>query len=184
MLRGSPKPIRLANRCFRIGRSPKQSQWTIMRRCTTRKGCHRSRRAPVPNMCSQLSSFSSVWCEAPAPGESDAGGVTRWSSRTTACTLHSFRRRLCSGERQREVAMTAVSTNRLPAQQHYGENAGDTPTHVLFVELKAGDGATDDNGGLGPAEAPGRPWVRARRGEQEAAGGTEHHPATGPARRS
>jgi hypothetical protein len=31
----------------------------------------------------------------------------------------------------------------LPAQQHHGENIGDTPTHVLFVELKqdAADGA-------------------------------------------
>jgi hypothetical protein len=46
--------------------------------------------------------------------------------------------------------MPAGLTGWLPAQQHAGENIGDTPTHVLFVELK--DGASDGNGHghLGP----------------------------------
>jgi hypothetical protein len=66
-------------------------------------------------------------------------------------TLSSFRRRLCSGDAQRDVEMIAGSTNWLPAQQHYGENIGDTPTHVIFVELKTGSAAADAEGGLGPS---------------------------------
>ncbi|MGZ4554751.1 MAG: cupin domain-containing protein [Mycobacteriaceae bacterium] len=66
-------------------------------------------------------------------------------------TLSSFRRRLCSGDAQRDVEMSAGSTNWLPAQQHYGENIGDTPTHVIFVELKTGSAATDAERGLGPS---------------------------------
>jgi hypothetical protein len=49
------------------------------------------------------------------------------------------------------VEMSAGSTNWLPAQQHYGENIGDTPTHVIFVELKTGSAAADAEGGLGPS---------------------------------
>lgn len=56
-------------------------------------------------------------------------------------TLSSFRRRLVSGDVQREVALEAGTVGWLPAQQHHGENIGDTPTHVLFVELK--DAAPD-----------------------------------------
>jgi quercetin dioxygenase-like cupin family protein len=64
-------------------------------------------------------------------------------------TLSSFRRRLVSGDAQREVEMEAGLTGWLPAQEHHGENIGDTPTHVLFVELK--DGAADaGHGELGP----------------------------------
>jgi hypothetical protein len=51
-------------------------------------------------------------------------------------TLSSFHRRLVSGDGQREVAIEAGTVGWLPAQQHHGENIGDTPTHVLFVELK------------------------------------------------
>jgi hypothetical protein len=51
-------------------------------------------------------------------------------------TLSSFRRRLVSGSAQREVELTAGTVGWLPAQQHHGENIGDTPTHVIFVELK------------------------------------------------
>ena len=60
-------------------------------------------------------------------------------------TLSSFRRRLVSGEMHREVEMESGVAGfsrgprprgRLPAQQHYGENIGETPTHVIFVELK------------------------------------------------
>jgi quercetin dioxygenase-like cupin family protein len=66
-------------------------------------------------------------------------------------TLSSFRRRLVSGDDQREVALEAGVVGWLPAQRHHGENIGDTPTHVLFVELK---GAADETGGsaeLGPS---------------------------------
>jgi quercetin dioxygenase-like cupin family protein len=70
-------------------------------------------------------------------------------------TLSSFRRRLVSGDAQREVEMTAGSAGWLPAQQHHGENIGDTATHVLFVELKeAAPGAAgqhvEDSARLGP----------------------------------
>ena len=51
-------------------------------------------------------------------------------------TLSSFRRRLVLGEVQRDVELQAGTVNWLPAQRHHGENIGDTPTHVLFVELK------------------------------------------------
>jgi hypothetical protein len=63
-------------------------------------------------------------------------------------TLSSFRRRLVSGDAQREVEMEAGLTGWLPAQEHHGENIGDTPTHVLFVELKGSVAAAD--GELGP----------------------------------
>lgn len=66
-------------------------------------------------------------------------------------TLSSFRRRLHSGDVQRDVELAAGSTNWLPAQQHHGENIGDTPTHVLFVELKAGTPSGATGGGIGPA---------------------------------
>jgi len=58
-------------------------------------------------------------------------------------TLSAFRRRLISGDAAREVEMPAGLTGWLPAQQHAGENIGDTETHVLFVELKDGAGRTD-----------------------------------------
>jgi quercetin dioxygenase-like cupin family protein len=54
-------------------------------------------------------------------------------------TLSSFRRRLVSGEMQREVEMESGVAGWLPAQQHHGENIGETPTHVIFVELKGVD---------------------------------------------
>lgn len=54
-------------------------------------------------------------------------------------TLSSFRRRLVSGEMQREVEMESGTAGWLPAQEHHGENIGETPTHVIFVELKGVD---------------------------------------------
>lgn len=51
-------------------------------------------------------------------------------------TLSSFRRRLGADGGEREVELPAGMTGWLPAQRHYGENIGETDTHVLFVELK------------------------------------------------
>jgi hypothetical protein len=70
-------------------------------------------------------------------------------------TLSSFRRRLVAGDVQRDVAMEAGSVGWLPAQEHHGENTGDTETHVLFVELKeaaagAGDTIAGADGTIGP----------------------------------
>jgi quercetin dioxygenase-like cupin family protein len=53
-------------------------------------------------------------------------------------TLTSFRRRLVAGDVEREVELQAGFAGWLPAQQHHGENIGETSTHVLFVELKEG----------------------------------------------
>lgn len=66
-------------------------------------------------------------------------------------TLTSFRRRLVSGDVQQEVELEAGTVGWLPAQQHHGENIGDTPTHVMFVELKAAasDAATLADGAVG-----------------------------------
>ncbi len=66
-------------------------------------------------------------------------------------TRSSFQRRLVSGGVKREVALDAGIVAWLPAQEHYGENIGDTPTHVIFVELK--DGA-DDPGPTATAVGP------------------------------
>jgi len=51
-------------------------------------------------------------------------------------TASSFRRRLTTGEQQREVEFPAGVVQWLPAQEHVGENTGESDTHVFFVELK------------------------------------------------
>ena len=65
-------------------------------------------------------------------------------------TLSSFRRRLHAGDQYRDVEMPAGLAGWLPAQQHAGENIGDTPTQVLFVELKEGMTRGDTTVSLGP----------------------------------
>ena len=67
-------------------------------------------------------------------------------------TLSSFRRRLHHGEVQRDVELVAGTAAWLDAQEHAGENIGDTETRAIFIELKEpapvnapGDGA------LGPS---------------------------------
>jgi beta-alanine degradation protein BauB len=65
-------------------------------------------------------------------------------------TLSAFRRRLISGGQQRDVELPAGMTGWLPAQEHAGENIGDTPTHVLFVELKDGASSRSAGTALGP----------------------------------
>lgn len=69
-------------------------------------------------------------------------------------TLSSFRRRLVSGDQSREVEMSAGMTSWLTAQEHSGENIGETETHVIFIELKEpfGEGAdVAAEAALGPA---------------------------------
>ncbi|MET0468147.1 MAG: hypothetical protein ABWZ87_05360 [Aeromicrobium sp.] len=51
-------------------------------------------------------------------------------------TLNSFKRRLMSGDFQMDVELEANTVMWLPAQQHHAKNIGETPTHVIFVELK------------------------------------------------
>lgn len=66
-------------------------------------------------------------------------------------TLSSFDRRLigASGE-SREVRLERGEVRWLSAQTHSGENVGETPTHVLFVELKERPGS-ESASGLGPS---------------------------------
>jgi quercetin dioxygenase-like cupin family protein len=66
-------------------------------------------------------------------------------------TLSSFRRRLSSGGTDRDVEIVAGTTGWVPAQEHYGENTGDTPTHVVFVELKEQGPRPAESGALGPS---------------------------------
>lgn len=63
--------------------------------------------------------------------------------------LSSFRRRLVSGGSEREVELEQGAVGWLPAQEHYGENIGETPTHVIFVELKH-SAAAPAGGSIGP----------------------------------
>ena len=65
-------------------------------------------------------------------------------------TLSGFRRRLYSGDAHRDVDLPAGMTGWLPAQQHAGENIGDTQTEVIFVELKDSGAGPLDPGALGP----------------------------------
>jgi quercetin dioxygenase-like cupin family protein len=52
-------------------------------------------------------------------------------------TLSSFDRRLARGAGEgRDLRLEAGEVRWLDAQTHSGENIGDSPTHVLFVELK------------------------------------------------
>ena len=64
-------------------------------------------------------------------------------------TLSSFRRRLHVDGNHRDVEMPAGFVGWLPAQEHAGENIGDTDTHVVFVELKDG-ASTPTPGAVGP----------------------------------
>lgn len=65
-------------------------------------------------------------------------------------TLTSFRRRLYAGDQQRDVDLAAEAVAWLPAQRHAGHNIGDTPTHVVFVELKEHAGDQGPAAEIGP----------------------------------
>ena len=68
-------------------------------------------------------------------------------------TVSSFRRRLVADGVSRDVEMLAGGAFWLAAQRHHGENIGDTPTHVILVELKhTADGAASPEAApLGPS---------------------------------
>jgi hypothetical protein len=67
-------------------------------------------------------------------------------------TLSSFRRRLADGERTAEVELDSGAVRWLSAQEHWGENIGETPTHSIFVELKEPRASDAGKGPLGPSE--------------------------------
>ena len=62
-------------------------------------------------------------------------------------TLSAFRRRLVDGER------TAGLARWLPAQEHSGENIGETETRVIFIELKEPRTTEASDEGIGPSGA-------------------------------
>jgi hypothetical protein len=69
-------------------------------------------------------------------------------------TLSSFDRRLvAAGGEARDVSLAAGEVRWLDAQTHSGENIGQSPTHVVFVELKEDAPARPGSGptALGPA---------------------------------
>ena len=66
-------------------------------------------------------------------------------------TLSSFRRRISSGERNVEVDLGEGEVRWLDAQEHAGENIGDTETVTVFIELKEPAPAAAEPGALGPA---------------------------------
>src|SRR6185295_18930252 len=51
-------------------------------------------------------------------------------------TLSPFRRQVTSGERSVVVELPAGAARWVGAQEHCGENIGDTGTHSIFIELK------------------------------------------------
>lgn len=55
---------------------------------------------------------------------------------TVMYPLTTFRRRISAGGRQVEVDIPAGGVRWVAAQEHAGENIGDTPTHAIFIELK------------------------------------------------
>jgi hypothetical protein len=60
-------------------------------------------------------------------------------------TLGSFRRRIAEGDRSVDVDIPAGTVRWVGAQEHSGENIGDTPTHCIFVELKESSVSTSDS---------------------------------------
>lgn len=66
-------------------------------------------------------------------------------------TLSSFRRRISSGEHSVEVSLGAGEVRWLDAQEHTGENIGDTETVTIFIELKEPAPTTREKRTLGPS---------------------------------
>jgi hypothetical protein len=65
-------------------------------------------------------------------------------------TLGSFTRRLRSGDREVELQLESGQVRWLVAQEHAGENIGETPSHALFIELKEAARIPANEQALGP----------------------------------
>ena len=65
-------------------------------------------------------------------------------------TLSAFSRRITAGGRRVRVDLEAGQVRWVGAQEHAGENIGDTTTHSIFVELKEPAPSTVDSV-LGPS---------------------------------
>jgi beta-alanine degradation protein BauB len=69
-------------------------------------------------------------------------------------TLSSFRRRISADGKSVDVELPAGVARWLPAQQHSGENTGETDTHTFFVELKeSGRPPGNEKAQLGPSDS-------------------------------
>ena len=66
-------------------------------------------------------------------------------------SLSSFRRRLGADGREVEVEIPFGVARWVGAQEHYGENIGDTPSHSVFVELKDAAPLAPPGSTLGPS---------------------------------
>ena len=66
-------------------------------------------------------------------------------------TLTDFRRRITAGDRTVQVDLRAGEARWLGAQEHSGENIGDSRTHSIFVELKEAAFGSGVDGPLGPS---------------------------------
>ena len=76
-----------------------------------------------------------------------------WHPDSVMVTLSSFRRRLTNEDRMTELELSAGTVRWLAAQQHSGENIGDTETYVIFIELKQNAGRDAETQALGPESA-------------------------------
>jgi quercetin dioxygenase-like cupin family protein len=83
------------------------------------------------------------------------GARTHWHGHPDSVmyTLSSFRRRIAANGRQVEVDLSAGQVRWVGAQEHAGENIGDTDSHSIFIELKESrpEGSMTSDGGLGPS---------------------------------
>ena len=66
-------------------------------------------------------------------------------------TLSSFSRKLSAGGRVFETTIPSEQAVWIPAQRHFGENTGTTPTHTILIELKGPAAGTISDEVLGPA---------------------------------
>ena len=69
----------------------------------------------------------------------DTPGATTHTHRhpdSVMVTLSSFQRRVSSGGRSADVELTTGQVRWVGAQEHSGENIGDTETVSIFIELK------------------------------------------------
>ena len=59
-----------------------------------------------------------------------------WHPDSVMVTLAAFRRRIRAGDRSADVDLHSGEARWVGAQEHTGENIGDTASHCIFIELK------------------------------------------------
>ncbi len=66
-------------------------------------------------------------------------------------TLSSFERRLIQRDQHRDVQLEAGRAIWITAQEHSGENIGQSDSHSMFIELKEPPRSSESTAELGPA---------------------------------